>query len=266
MSGTFVEMLRRIVDMSGYTSTPGAGVAGEAERRNRGAAAHARRLRRVRPAALDRQADAGRLSRPRARAEHPPGLLRPGGRSDRRQHAGRRRPHRAARHLGLRARRASYTNAEPRDLRGILLSSALALFLIDAVIVALLGARPCRAAAARARRRRALALRADPRRARRSRPSPHARRRQRRFRHQVGLADAPRLCRHRQCRRRFHRQGRHVRADAVPRPAHRAGSRRSRRRRSRARRTGVLPADLLAGGAGRAKAAAGRASTASTPT
>ena len=30
MSGTFVEMLRRIVDISGYTSTPGAGVAGEA--------------------------------------------------------------------------------------------------------------------------------------------------------------------------------------------------------------------------------------------
>ena len=31
MSGTFVEMLRRIVDMSGYTSNPGAGVAGEAK-------------------------------------------------------------------------------------------------------------------------------------------------------------------------------------------------------------------------------------------
>ena len=30
MSGTFVEMLRRIVDLSGYTSNPGAGVAGEA--------------------------------------------------------------------------------------------------------------------------------------------------------------------------------------------------------------------------------------------
>src|SRR6202043_1325745 len=30
MSGTFVEMLRRIVDMSGYTSNPGAGVATEA--------------------------------------------------------------------------------------------------------------------------------------------------------------------------------------------------------------------------------------------
>src|SRR5260370_16687546 len=40
----------------------------------------------------------------------------------------------------LRARRASYTNAEPRDLRGILLSSSLALFLIDAIVVAMLGA------------------------------------------------------------------------------------------------------------------------------
>jgi hypothetical protein len=39
----------------------------------------------------------------------------------------------------LRAHRASYTNAEPRDLRGILLSSSLGLFLIDAIIVALLG-------------------------------------------------------------------------------------------------------------------------------
>ena len=38
------------------------------------------------------------------------------------------------------ARRASYTNAEPRDLRGILLSSSLALFLIDAIVVAMLGA------------------------------------------------------------------------------------------------------------------------------
>jgi hypothetical protein len=39
----------------------------------------------------------------------------------------------------LKARRASYTNAEPRDLRGILLSASLALFLVDAIIVALLG-------------------------------------------------------------------------------------------------------------------------------
>jgi hypothetical protein len=39
----------------------------------------------------------------------------------------------------LRARHASYTNAEPRDLRGMLLTAALALFLLDAIIVALLG-------------------------------------------------------------------------------------------------------------------------------
>src|SRR5262249_6225310 len=40
----------------------------------------------------------------------------------------------------LRAQRATYTNAEPRDLRGMLLASSLALFLLDALIVALLGA------------------------------------------------------------------------------------------------------------------------------
>src|SRR2546429_2557382 len=40
----------------------------------------------------------------------------------------------------LRAQRASYTNAEPRDLRGILLSSSLVLFLVDAIVVAMLGA------------------------------------------------------------------------------------------------------------------------------
>jgi hypothetical protein len=39
----------------------------------------------------------------------------------------------------LKARRATCTNAEPRDLRGILLSAALALFLLDAIIVAILG-------------------------------------------------------------------------------------------------------------------------------
>ena len=39
----------------------------------------------------------------------------------------------------LRARRASYSNAAPRDLRGILLSTALAIFLVDAIIVAFLG-------------------------------------------------------------------------------------------------------------------------------
>ena len=61
--------------------------------RDRRAAAHARRFWRVRAAALDRQADAGRLSRPRHRGSSA-GLLWPRRWSDRRQHAGRRRPHR----------------------------------------------------------------------------------------------------------------------------------------------------------------------------
>jgi hypothetical protein len=39
----------------------------------------------------------------------------------------------------LHARRANYTNSEPRDLRGILLTVSLALFLIDALVVAFLG-------------------------------------------------------------------------------------------------------------------------------
>ena len=97
MSGSFVEMLRRIVDMSGYTSTPGAGVAGEAKRGDGGAAAHARRFRRVRTAALDRKAAARRLPRPRD-AGSSARLLRPGRRPARGQHAGGRRPHRAARY------------------------------------------------------------------------------------------------------------------------------------------------------------------------
>ena len=64
-----------------------------------GAAAHARRLRRVRPAALDRKAAAGRLPRPR-HVGSSAGLLRPGRRPARGQHARCRRPHRAARHGG----------------------------------------------------------------------------------------------------------------------------------------------------------------------
>ena len=115
MSGSFVEMLRRMVDMSGYTSKPGAGVASEAERRDGGAAAHARRLWRVRTAALDRQADAGGLSRPR-HVGSSAGLLRPGRRPDRGQHAGGRRSHRAARHLGACARGAPATPTPNRAI------------------------------------------------------------------------------------------------------------------------------------------------------
>lgn len=139
MSGSFVEMLRRLVDMSGYTSTPGAGVAGDPKAET---VAPLRTLDGFGvfgpppPTAKPMSAD----YRDRATADHPPGFygsaegpvavntLASGDRIAPLDTS------------NLRARRASYTNAEPRDLRGILLSSALALFLIDAIVVAMLGA------------------------------------------------------------------------------------------------------------------------------
>jgi len=138
MSGSFVEMLRRIVDISGFTSTPGAGVAGEA---NAETVAPLRTLdgfgvfgpppSTAKPLPAD--------FRDRATLDHPPGFYGPADGPlavNTLAAADRIAPLDTA---SLRARRASYTNAEPRDLRGILLSSSLALFLIDAVIVALLG-------------------------------------------------------------------------------------------------------------------------------
>jgi hypothetical protein len=139
MSGTFVEMLRRIVDMSGYTSNPGAGVASEANaetvaplRTLDGFGAFGPPPSTAKPMPAD--------FRDRATIDHPPGFYGPadGPLAVNALATGDRiAPLDTA---SLRARHASYTNAEPRDLRGILLSSSLALFLIDAVIVALLGA------------------------------------------------------------------------------------------------------------------------------
>ena len=63
-----------------------------------GAAAHARWLRRVRTAAFDRKADPGGFPRPRG-AGSSAGILRPGRRSARGQHAGGGGSHRAARYL-----------------------------------------------------------------------------------------------------------------------------------------------------------------------
>ncbi|HKU14445.1 MAG TPA: DUF4159 domain-containing protein, partial [Steroidobacteraceae bacterium] len=139
MSGSFVEMLRRIVDMSGYTSTQGAGVAGE------GSVEMVAPLRTLDgfgafgpPPSTAKSMPAD--YRDRATPEHPPGLYGPQegpiavntlAAADRLA---------ALDTSALRAQRATYTNAEPRDLRGMLLASSLALFLIDAVIVALLGA------------------------------------------------------------------------------------------------------------------------------
>jgi uncharacterized protein DUF4159/aerotolerance regulator-like protein len=139
MSGSFVEMLRRIVDMSGYTAKPGAGVAGEPSvetvaplRTLDGFGAFGPPPSTAKPMPAD--------YRDRATPEHPPGLYGPAEGPiavNTLAAADRIAPLDTA---SLRARRASYTNTEPRDLRGILLSSSLALFLIDAIIVALLGA------------------------------------------------------------------------------------------------------------------------------
>jgi hypothetical protein len=138
MSGSFVEMLRRIVDISGYTSRPGAGVASEATvetvaplRTLDGFGAFGPPPSTAKPLAAD--------FRDRATLDHPPGFYGPADGPlavNTLADADRLAPLDTS---SLRARRASYTNSEPRDLRGILLSSSLALFLIDAVIVALLG-------------------------------------------------------------------------------------------------------------------------------
>ena len=138
MSGSFVEMLRRIVDISGYTSTPGAGAAGGTNtetvaplRTLDGFGAFGPPPSTAKPLAADFS--------DRASLDHPPGFYGPPDGPlavNTLAAADRVLPLDAS---SLRARRASYTNSEPRDLRGILLSSAMALFLIDAVIVALLG-------------------------------------------------------------------------------------------------------------------------------
>jgi hypothetical protein len=138
MSGSFVEMLRRIVDISGYTSAPGAGAAGATNtetvaplRTLDGFGAFGPPPSTAKPLAAD--------FRDRASLDHPPGFYGPADGPlavNTLAAADRVLPLDTS---SLRARRASYTNSEPRDLRGILLSSAMALFLIDAVIVALLG-------------------------------------------------------------------------------------------------------------------------------
>jgi hypothetical protein len=138
MSGSLVEMLRRIVDISGYASNPGAGATSEANietvaplRTLDGFGAFGPPPSTAKPLAVD--------FRDRASLDHPPGFYGPADGPL------------AVNTLAatdrivpldtsiLHARQANYTNSEPRDLRGILLSSSLALFLIDAVIVALLG-------------------------------------------------------------------------------------------------------------------------------
>jgi hypothetical protein len=138
LSGSFVEMLRRVVDMSGYTSNPGPGAASEAgtetvapARILDGFGAFGPTPSTAKPIRAD--------YRDRASLDHPPGFYGPAdgpiavnalASADRLA---------ALDTSALKAQRATYTNAEPKDLRGYLLSGSLGLFLIDAIIVAMLG-------------------------------------------------------------------------------------------------------------------------------
>ena len=117
MSGTFVEMLRQIVDISGYTSTPGAGVAGEANvetvaplRTLDGFGAFGPPPSTAKPLPAD--------FRDRATIDHPPGFYGPADGPlavNTLAAADRIAPLDTS---ALKARRASYTNAEPRDSQG----------------------------------------------------------------------------------------------------------------------------------------------------
>ena len=138
LSGTFVEMLRRVVDMSGYTAKEGAGVAADATadtvapvRILDGFGAFGPPPSTAKPIRSD--------FRDRATTDHPPGFYGPADGPlavNTLAAADRLAPLDTS---ALKARRATYTNSEPRDLRGILLSTSLILFLVDAIIVAVLG-------------------------------------------------------------------------------------------------------------------------------
>jgi hypothetical protein len=136
MSGSFVEMLRRIVDNSGYASS--AGAASEASTETVAPLRTLDGFGAFGPPPSTAKSLAADFSG-RASLDHPPGFYGPpDGPLAVNTLAATDRIVRLDT-SALRARRANYTNSEPRDLRGTLLSSSLALFLIDAVIVALLG-------------------------------------------------------------------------------------------------------------------------------
>ncbi len=139
MSGTFVDMLRRIVDLAGYAAKPDTEIAPTSATETvaplhtlDGFGAFGPPPSTAKPVPTD--------FRDRATPDHPPGFYGPAdgpiavntlAASDRIA------PLDVS---SLHAQRGSYTNSEPKDLRGILLSSSLTLFLIDAIIVALLRA------------------------------------------------------------------------------------------------------------------------------
>ena len=270
LSGTFVDMLRRIVALAGSTATADSDNAGEASAAT-GRANQAVPATRV----LD---GFGAFSPPpptarpmpanfngRANADHPPGFYGPPeglvavntlAPSDRPAPLD---------FSPLNARLDVYRHGEPLDLRGPIFLAALALLMLDALVVILLSGG---FASMLPRRRVAATLLAagllsaltmhHPAQAQSAQQQPPLRAGTR-LRHEGDDANASRLHRHRRCRRRRREQSRPARPHAVPGATHRAGSRRADRARSGARRARLLPADLLAGVGERAEALADRA-------
>ena len=264
LSGTFVDMLKRIVSLAGST------------RRRKPAVRSGRAARDVvaptrvldgfgafgPPPATARPVPAGYVGR--ASADHPPGFYGPPegllavntlAPADRLA---------ALDFAPLNARREAYRVGEPQDLRGPIFLAALALFVLDALVVF------CWPAALRGWRagggRRppaccwSLAVGAA--------PMLGAARigAGRRLRAEVDARDPARLCDHRRRRGRRDQQGRPAGPHAFPRAAHRARSGRADRPRHGARRAGLLSADLLADRAKARKSRRRRRSRASTPT
>ena len=136
LSGSFVEMLQRIVGLAGTTTSHDEAGQGQPRakwcRRPASSTASAPSARR-----RDGAAGAGRIRRARHRRSSA-GLLRPAGGPARRQHARARRPPGALDFAPLHARLEAYQIGEPQDLRGPVLLAALVLLALDALVVFLL--------------------------------------------------------------------------------------------------------------------------------
>lgn len=138
LSGTFVEMLRRVVDMSGYTAKEGAGVAAEATADTVAPARMLDGFGTFTPPPTTAKPIRANF-RDRATFDHPPGFYGPADGPLAVNALAAADQLAALDTSSLKVRRATYTNSEPRDLRGTMLSAALILFLADAVIIAILG-------------------------------------------------------------------------------------------------------------------------------
>ena len=241
LSGTFVEMLKRIVSLSGSIAAGETAASGSRAPREvratdaRCSTALAFSARRRAPHARCRRA-----SRGRATFDHPPGFYGPPEgllAVNTLAPADRLAPLDLS---ALSARREAYRMSEPQDLRGPILTRracAARARCADRVLLMAGGLRRFSRARPAGRRRRGAG---DPRRGaprHRRAPSPEP---NRAAGAEVDARDPARLCDHRRRRGRPRQQGRPAGPDAVPGAAHRARSRRADRDRSRARRTRVL--------------------------